>query len=58
MTKQELIDRITLINRDATPEFLAELSERDLTDYVRQLNSLGVLPAEHKTPYEDSTVEA
>jgi len=40
MTKKELIDRITTVNRRATREFLAEFSERELTDYVRQLHIL------------------
>lgn len=46
MTKRELIHIITSVNRSATPDFLAEFSERDLTDYVRQLTNLGLLPAE------------
>ena len=38
MTKSELIDAITLVNRSATRDFLAEFSERELADYVRQLS--------------------
>ncbi len=42
MNKRELIEVITSVNRSATREFLAEFSERDLWDYVRQLESLGL----------------
>jgi len=41
MTKKELIDRIVSVNRGATREFLAEFAERELSDYVRLLHSLG-----------------
>ena len=43
MNKRELIDAITSVNRSATRDFLSEFSERDLADYVRQLDSLGLL---------------
>ncbi len=46
MTKRELIHIICSVNRSATPDFLAEFAERDLSDYMRQLTSLGLLPAE------------
>ena len=44
MTKPELINTIRSVNETATREFLAEFSERDLTDYVKQLRGLGLLP--------------
>jgi hypothetical protein len=46
MTKSELIDVITSVNRSATREFLAEFSNRDLVDYMRQLEGLGLIPRE------------
>ena len=48
MTKPELIDTIRSVNETATREFLAEFSERDLTDYVNQLRGIGLLP--HREP--------
>lgn len=57
MTKQELIDRIISINRNVTPEFLAELSERNLMDYVRQLDNLGLGPTTNSAPYKETTVQ-
>ncbi len=39
MTKSEMMDRIASFNRNATREFLAEFSERDLSDYLQQLRS-------------------
>ncbi len=42
MNKRELIDAITAVNPSATREFLLEFSERELSDYMRQLDSLGL----------------
>ena len=53
MTKSELIDKISSVNRSATRDFLAEFSQRDLADYVRQLDSVGLLPNEHDTSLVD-----
>ncbi len=60
MNKIELIDAITSVNRSATRDFLAEFSERDLADYVRQLDSLGLLSprfVEDKISRGDGTVQ-
>ncbi|MEE9295282.1 MAG: hypothetical protein V3W34_10035 [Phycisphaerae bacterium] len=56
MTKRELIDRISSVNRSATRDFLAEFSERDLADYMRQLTGLGLLPTEHDSSPADVDV--
>ncbi len=37
MSKRELIDYICQINKSAQPEFLANFSERELTDYLNNL---------------------
>jgi hypothetical protein len=50
MSKIELIDAITTINPGTSREFLAEFSERDLLDYLRQLDSLGLVPAGVRAP--------
>lgn len=47
MTKSQLIDVITSVNRTTTRDFLAEFSMRDLSDYMRRLESLGLLPPEY-----------
>lgn len=47
MTKQELIDKITSVNPTTTPEFLLDFSERNLSDYMHQLDTLGLLPREY-----------
>ena len=44
MSKRELIDRIMDINQSARREFLQEFTENELSDYLRQLESLGVNP--------------
>lgn len=53
MTKRELIDRISSVNRSATRDFLSEFSERDLADYMRQLDGVGLVPNEHDTSLVD-----
>lgn len=50
MTKIELIDRISSVNRSATREFLSEFTNRELADYVRQLQTLDLLPGDENTP--------
>jgi hypothetical protein len=40
MEKSELIDSIREINKTAKPEFLAEFSEADLSDYLEHLMEL------------------
>ena len=46
MTKSELIDRISSINLSATREFLLEFTRRELADYMRQLQTLGLIPGD------------
>ncbi len=53
MTKRELIDRITSVNRSATRDFLAEFSERDLNDYMHQLDCLGLTVTDENAPGGD-----
>lgn len=45
MSKRELIDRIMDLNRSARREFLLSFNERELNDYLRQLESLRARPA-------------
>jgi len=40
MSKWELIDYISKINRTAKPEFLASFSEEELNDYLEHLMEL------------------
>ncbi len=40
MSKNELIEAITSVNKSATRDFLSEFGERELYDYVRQLESV------------------
>ena len=40
MDKRELIDCICEINQSARPEFLADFSEGDLSDYLEHLMEL------------------
>ena len=40
MSKRELIDCIREINRSAKPEFLANFSKEDLSDYLEHLMDL------------------
>ena len=40
LSKNEIIDRIRHINRSAKPEFLGEFDERQLQDYLKQLENL------------------
>lgn len=40
MTKTDMIDAITRLNRTAHPTFLAEFSLKDLQDYLDRLHSL------------------
>ena len=46
MSKRELIEQITSLNRSARAEFLARFSEEELRDYLRQLRELSI---EHRT---------
>ena len=46
MTKIELIDQISSVNRSATREFLSEFTNHELADYVRQLRTLDLLPGD------------
>jgi len=46
MTKSELIDWISSVNRSATREFLSEFTRRELMDYMRQLESLRLGPCD------------
>lgn len=46
MTKSELIDRISSVNLSATREFLLEFTRRELADYMRQLETLGLIPGD------------
>ncbi len=52
MTKRDAIERIMQRNRSAKPEFLAEFSDRDLHDYLHQLESLDDRP-----PPQDPSLE-
>ncbi|MCP4249955.1 MAG: hypothetical protein GY778_23175 [bacterium] len=40
MTKRDAIDQIIRRNPSAKPEFLADFSDKDLRDYLDQLESL------------------
>lgn len=40
MTKQQLIDQITEMNRSARAEFLAEFSEAELQQYLGNLETI------------------
>ncbi|HWL95232.1 MAG TPA: hypothetical protein VNT79_17055 [Phycisphaerae bacterium] len=40
LSKRELINRIMDLNRSARREFLQAFSENDLSDYLRQLESI------------------
>lgn len=42
MDKRELIDCIREINRSARPEFLANFSEEELSDYLEHLMELNL----------------
>lgn len=53
MNKKELIDRITHVNRSATREFLAEFSERELGDYLRQFDFVGTRAVPRPTTMPD-----
>lgn len=55
MTKRELIDAISTANRSATRDFLAEFSERELTDYMRQLTGPSSLPVDYDVRSDPST---
>ena len=37
MTKQQLIEDICRINRSATPEFLSQFEENELSEYLKRL---------------------
>jgi hypothetical protein len=50
MTKRELIDRIMQLNKTARREFLQCFTENELTDYLRQLETV--------QPYARMVVEA
>ena len=41
MTKRELIDAITGINRSARPDFLADFNDDELSDYLAHLRVAG-----------------
>ncbi len=45
MSKRELIERIMDLNRSARREFLLSFNERELNDYLTQLESLRSRPA-------------
>ncbi len=45
MSKRETIERILARNPSARPEFLAEFSLDDLSDYLRQLESVSAAPS-------------
>lgn len=55
MTKIELIDRISSVNRSATREFLSEFTRRELADYVRQLQTLDLLPGDDTAPASETS---
>ena len=40
LTKREIIDRITELNRSADPGFLAQFSADDLLEYLRHLDTV------------------
>jgi hypothetical protein len=50
MGKKDLINAISAINKSASREFLAEFSMRELADYRRQLESLGMTASDFATP--------